>query len=327
MVTHSGLRYGRWIFIATTALMLIGGMYPSGKLAQAQGPLYIFFDTNSAKLSSKAKAEIKEFAQQLRVDEREDVLVIGHADATGDTVDNLDLSRRRAAAVAAEFIRAATIEPDRVRAVGYGSKAFDHQIKSGADRANCRRAEIHTMAVPSGYPLDLAWIRDHNSIFVYKNLERARRYLFEKKTELALLALKEAEKLGGRSYAQWHLVYGAIGYFDGLNPVRLKSIFQTAVHLDPYNTTARDYYERARAREKFYRGLVRPDMGLNKKSAIQVDTLYEAFEYLRLFNVSPLHRIRGADPHFETWICENDQGARVTYHFRTQSASRWAFAQ
>ena len=307
-------------------MILCGIGQPSGPVI-ASDVVFVYFETDSAELTGPAVRNIQSFARHVRIEGGDNVLVIGHSDSTGSPEENLALSRRRATAVAEEFIRAATVDPQRVRAVGYGSRAFDGKPKTKANLAKSRRAEIHTMAIPSGYPLDLAWIRDHNSVFVYKNLDRARRFLFEKKIELALLALKEAEQLGGRSYAGWHLIYGAIGYYEGLNPARLKEIFQTAVRLDPYNATARDYYERARARDKFYRAQIRPDMGRREDAAIRVNSLNEAFEYLRLFNVSPLHRIQRPDPHFETWVCANELGEKVVYHFRTETASRWAYTR
>jgi len=307
-------------------LILAGLTLIPGSVIAAEA-LFVYFESDTTALSVEAVKNIQSFARHVRIEGGEDILVVGHSDSTGSAAENLALSRRRATVVAAEFIRAATVDPGRVRAVGYGSRAFDGLPKTKSNLAKSRRAEIHTMAIPSGYPLDLVWIRDHNSAFVYKNIERARRFLFEEKIELALLALKEAEKLGGRSYAEWHLVYGAIGYYEGLNPERLIKIFQAAVRLDPYNALARDYYARARARDKFYRAQIRPDMGTTKDSAIRVSSIDEAFEYMRLFNVSPVHRLKNANPHFETWICDNAHGNQVVYHFRTGAARRWAFAQ
>lgn len=94
---------------ASLAMAMLGR--PSAGLAQgdsgagaAGAPTFVYFDRNSAALTSRARHVIDAFAAAGGIGAKK-VEVAGGADRTEAADDNRDLSSRRAQAVAAELIR------------------------------------------------------------------------------------------------------------------------------------------------------------------------------------------------------------------------------
>lgn len=83
--------------------------------------LRLSFLLGSAQLTSQAQAEAKVFAQALLRPELADkrFLIEGHTDSTGSRAMNLDLSKRRAAAVV-DYLNGLGVGRDRLDIRGYG---------------------------------------------------------------------------------------------------------------------------------------------------------------------------------------------------------------
>lgn len=98
-----------------------------GSRAVADAPradLMIGFELNSARLTSDGIAKGQIFAQSLLRPELRDkrFLIEGHTDARGGVPLNMDLSRRRAEAVA-QFLESQGVERSRIEIRGFGPNA------------------------------------------------------------------------------------------------------------------------------------------------------------------------------------------------------------
>lgn len=106
--------------------------------------LQLSFNYNSADLTEQARNEARVFAEALKRPELagKRFLIAGHTDAAGTRAVNLDLSQRRAAAVA-EYLAAQGVDRARLDVKGYGP---DRPLpgKRGADPAN-RRVEAQLL--------------------------------------------------------------------------------------------------------------------------------------------------------------------------------------
>jgi outer membrane protein OmpA-like peptidoglycan-associated protein len=83
----------------------------------------ISFTRGSAELSAEAKSQANEFAAALTMGKlaTRTVVIEGHTDSSGDPARNLDLSGRRAHAVA-DYLVSQHVDAARIKAVGYGSE-------------------------------------------------------------------------------------------------------------------------------------------------------------------------------------------------------------
>jgi outer membrane protein OmpA-like peptidoglycan-associated protein len=101
----------------------------------------VLFDVDRAELKPGAMSEIHQLAQALNTDPERKVRVEGHADSTGSDAYNLDLSKRRADAVAAALISDG-VDPSRVTAQGFGESMPVATNANEAGRQQNRRVEI-----------------------------------------------------------------------------------------------------------------------------------------------------------------------------------------
>lgn len=101
----------------------------------------VAFEPGSASFTSSSDATLEALARLLRAQPAFRVRIAGHTDDTGGDVANLELSRRRAEAVAAR-LAAAGIDPDRMIAKGYGATQPVADNATDAGRAANRRIEI-----------------------------------------------------------------------------------------------------------------------------------------------------------------------------------------
>lgn len=84
--------------------------------------LAVIFDTNSAEVKEGYIEDIRNLAKFMNQYENTEVTVEGHTDNSGSDAYNKALSQRRADAVRNVLIQRMEIEPDRVKAVGYGEE-------------------------------------------------------------------------------------------------------------------------------------------------------------------------------------------------------------
>ncbi len=78
----------------------------------------IYFDTDKATLKPESKPTLDEIAKLLRAQGSLNVFIVGHTDSQGAYDHNMDLSRRRAEAVAAELVKSYGIGKQRLRTAG-----------------------------------------------------------------------------------------------------------------------------------------------------------------------------------------------------------------
>ncbi len=105
----------------------------------------ILFDVNSYALKPATKKQLTDFSQTLNKEEETDILVEGHADATGPEDYNLKLSRQRADAVAS-FLGAQGVKTSRVDEKGYGESQPIADNATDAGRQKNRRVDIAIFA-------------------------------------------------------------------------------------------------------------------------------------------------------------------------------------
>jgi len=101
----------------------------------------VLFATGQATLLPIAEDRLRQVADALADDPQGAIVVEGHTDSVGSQSMNMDLSRRRAEAVAA-FLTGHGVEASRVRSMGYGPTRPVADNKSPEGRANNRRVEI-----------------------------------------------------------------------------------------------------------------------------------------------------------------------------------------
>jgi outer membrane protein OmpA-like peptidoglycan-associated protein len=127
---------GRIVFIDAAAMDR--AIAATGRVA-----LYgISFDTDRADPRPDSRPTIEEIAKYLRANPGVSVVVTGHTDSQGAFDHNVDLSRRRAAAVVAALTRDFGIAAARLTAFGAGMAAPVAANDNDQGRAQNRRVEI-----------------------------------------------------------------------------------------------------------------------------------------------------------------------------------------
>jgi outer membrane protein OmpA-like peptidoglycan-associated protein len=102
----------------------------------------IYFDTDKATLKPESRPTLEQIAKLLTTQPQLNVFIVGHTDNQGAYDYNVDLSRRRAEAVAAELARSYRIAPARLRTAGVGFLAPVGSNASDSGRALNRRVEL-----------------------------------------------------------------------------------------------------------------------------------------------------------------------------------------
>ncbi len=102
----------------------------------------IYFDTDKAVIKPESAPTLAEIAKLLNGQPALQVFIVGHTDNQGAYDYNLDLSRRRAAAVAAALAKSYAIAPGRMKTAGVGFLAPVASNATEAGRALNRRVEL-----------------------------------------------------------------------------------------------------------------------------------------------------------------------------------------
>jgi OmpA-OmpF porin, OOP family len=102
----------------------------------------IYFDTDKAVIKPESRPTLDEIAKLLRGQPQLNVVIVGHTDSQGTYDYNMDLSRRRAEAVAAELAKSYKIAAPRLRTAGVGFLAPIGSNASDDGRALNRRVEL-----------------------------------------------------------------------------------------------------------------------------------------------------------------------------------------
>jgi outer membrane protein OmpA-like peptidoglycan-associated protein len=102
----------------------------------------ILFDVNSDRIKGESYGSLKEIATVLTENADLKVQIVGHTDSDGDEKSNLDLSRRRAAAVKAALNAQFAIDAARMETDGKGESEPVDKNATPAGKANNRRVEF-----------------------------------------------------------------------------------------------------------------------------------------------------------------------------------------
>ena len=102
----------------------------------------IYFDTGKADVKPESDAALKEIAKMLQENPALKLLVVGHTDNVGTLASNMDLSKRRAAAVVQVLTATNGVAAARLLAQGAGPLAPVASNGTEEGRAKNRRVEL-----------------------------------------------------------------------------------------------------------------------------------------------------------------------------------------
>ena len=123
--------------------MIDAGAMAKGLREKGHVALYgIYFDTDKSVIKPESRPTLDEIAKLLRAQPQLNVIIVGHTDSQGTFDYNMDLSRRRAEAVAAELAKSYKIANTRLRTAGVGFLAPLGSNSADDGRALNRRVEL-----------------------------------------------------------------------------------------------------------------------------------------------------------------------------------------
>jgi len=102
----------------------------------------IYFDVNADKVKPESYGSIKGIADVLNENAGVKIKIVGHTDADGDDAANLDLSKRRAAAVKNALVNSFGIDATRIAIDGKGKQQPVAPNNNGTNKALNRRVEF-----------------------------------------------------------------------------------------------------------------------------------------------------------------------------------------
>ena len=102
----------------------------------------IYFDVNKDEVKPESYGTLKEIAAILNEVPDVNVNIVGHTDSDGDDIKNIDLSKRRAAAVKTELARSFGVNGDRLVTDGLGESKPVAPNDSPVNKALNRRVEF-----------------------------------------------------------------------------------------------------------------------------------------------------------------------------------------
>ena len=102
----------------------------------------IYFDVNKDVVKSESYGTIKEIAKVLNDNPTVNIKIVGHTDSDGDDKSNLDLSKRRGAAVKNVLVKEFNIDASRIETDGKGESEPVAQNHSVINKALNRRVEF-----------------------------------------------------------------------------------------------------------------------------------------------------------------------------------------
>lgn len=101
----------------------------------------VLFNVDQSALSTSAQEKIKNLGQVFTKYPDSYILIEGHTDASGSADHNMELSERRAKAVA-EFLQAQNVSSDRIKTAWYGENQPKFPNDTEANKAQNRRVEF-----------------------------------------------------------------------------------------------------------------------------------------------------------------------------------------
>ena len=107
----------------------------------------MLFETGQAAIADHSHGYLDRIAFAARQCGTARLEIAGHTDADGSEADNLALSQRRAQSVL-EYLSAAGVSAERMRAVGYGESRPLQDNETDAGKAANRRIEFRVLSEP-----------------------------------------------------------------------------------------------------------------------------------------------------------------------------------
>jgi hypothetical protein len=120
-------------------------------VVEAPGRYLVFFEWDKATLSEEDRGVITQAAEEWRRSGSVRITVTGHTDTSGSAAYNLELSQRRAEAVAAELIRQG-VPAGEIVTVGRGEEQLLVPTADGVREPRNRRVEIEFPVTPPPAP-------------------------------------------------------------------------------------------------------------------------------------------------------------------------------
>ncbi|MGM0500932.1 MAG: OmpA family protein, partial [Bacillota bacterium] len=102
----------------------------------------VYFDTDSAKIKSDSEPTVEKIAKVLKENPELNIHIVGHTDNTGEFDYNLELSKKRASALAGKLVNEYDINKERLEAKGVGPLAPKETNETEDGRAKNRRVEL-----------------------------------------------------------------------------------------------------------------------------------------------------------------------------------------
>jgi len=135
---QSGLPYITNIRFTSAAPDMRSKLLTEGKIVSYG----IYFDVNSDKVRPESNGALNEIAKVLNENPDVRIRVVGHTDGDGDAAKNLDLSKRRAAAVKSELSKTYGVNAGRIETDGKGEAEPVAGNDTPANKARNRRVEF-----------------------------------------------------------------------------------------------------------------------------------------------------------------------------------------
>ena len=294
--------------------------------AKDSSDLIVHFETNGRALSSVDQSRLKKAFKDFDHKSKAKILVVGYTDSTGTTNRNYALSRSRANAVKNFLISLLKLDSSKIVAVGRGSEYPVTENDTVQNRALNRRAEIFILNKPGSA---LIMVNPTKPIHAPENylalLKEAQRLVKIGEFKEALVILKDAQTKGADQHFLWHLLYGIIGYHQGLDSNKLIAFFEKALQLNPNNLDAIDFWGRSKARKIFEEGIIKADMGHSADVPIKVETFSQMYEFMQLFGVEALNFKRLSNKPIDVWRCQTSKSDIIEYYFDVSSAYHWVY--
>jgi outer membrane protein OmpA-like peptidoglycan-associated protein len=117
---------------------------------QPAGTATVFFAFDSAELSDEARQELDQFAQKFKGMSHYLVEIQGFTDTVGDAGYNIQLSNRRAEAVARYLSASHQVPLAKISMLGYGKDLPAADNKTSDGRKQNRRVEVRVLAPQMG---------------------------------------------------------------------------------------------------------------------------------------------------------------------------------
>lgn len=131
---------GRWIGALAGVALATGIGWPAAA-QDASDWLRVFFETGSAHVGADQEATLDQAARTFRDGDPFVMILTGSSDTVGDADLNLDLSLRRARAVAAG-LTARGIPIERLQVLGRGESELEVETAEGVPEERNRMVEI-----------------------------------------------------------------------------------------------------------------------------------------------------------------------------------------